>query len=131
VADELVSGTREVPAEEIEPTEPEPEAETDSETDSEAEAEADPDSEAEPEEDQPDDETEAVASDTDPDAVDYSLFVPGPSGYELVPQTGIPPKAGQTVELVMPDRDEPTVYEVVRSGRPLPGGDVCVYLAQV
>jgi hypothetical protein len=85
----------------------------------------------EPEEDQPEDGTEAVASDTDPDAVDYSLFVPGPGGYELVPQTGIPPKAGQTVELVMPDRDEPTVYEVVRSGRPLPGGDVCVYLAQV
>jgi hypothetical protein len=35
------------------------------------------------------------------------------------------------VELVFPDRDEPAVFEVVRSGRTLPGGDVCVYLAQV
>ena len=63
--------------------------------------------------------------------VDYSLFVPGPNGYELLPQTGVPPQAGQIVELVLPDRDEPIVYEVARSGRTLPGGDVCVYLAQV
>ena len=35
------------------------------------------------------------------------------------------------VELIFPDREEPAVFEVVRSGRPLPGGDVCVYLAQV
>jgi hypothetical protein len=63
--------------------------------------------------------------------IDYSLFVPGPNGYELVPQTGVPPQAGQTVELLLPDQDEPVLFEVVRSGRTLPGGDVCVYLAQV
>ena len=40
-------------------------------------------------------------------------------------------QAGQTVELVFPDREEPVVYEVARSGRTLPDGDVCVYLAQV
>jgi hypothetical protein len=57
--------------------------------------------------------------------------VPGPNGYELIPQTGVPPQAGQRVELDMPDRDEPVLFEVVRSGRTLPGGDVCVYLAQV
>ena len=63
--------------------------------------------------------------------VDYSLFVPGPNGYELVPQTGVPPQAGQIVELELPDQDEATTFEVVRSGRTLPDGDVCVYLAQV
>ncbi|HEU5215581.1 MAG TPA: hypothetical protein VFU30_08575, partial [Gaiellaceae bacterium] len=63
--------------------------------------------------------------------VDYSLFVPGPNGYELVPQTGVPPQPGETVEIVLPDRDEPSLFEVVRSGRTLPDGDVCVYLAQV
>jgi hypothetical protein len=68
---------------------------------------------------------------TDPVEIDYSLFVPGPGGYELVPQTGIPPQAGQRVELLYPDREEPVVYEVLRSGRTLPQGDVCVYLAQV
>jgi hypothetical protein len=68
---------------------------------------------------------------TETHEVDYSLFVPGPDGYELVPRTGVPPKAGETVELALPDRDEPAVFEVVRSGRTLPGGDVCVYLAQV
>jgi hypothetical protein len=62
---------------------------------------------------------------------DYSLFVPGPNGYELVPRTGIPPQAGDTVELDLPEREEPARFEVVRSGRTLPGGDVCVYLAQV
>ena len=69
--------------------------------------------------------------DGEAEEVEYSLFVPGPNGYELVPQTGVPPQAGQTVELIFPDREEPAVFEVVRSGRPLPGGDVCVYLAQV
>ena len=68
-------------------------------------------------------------SETEP--TDYSLFVPGPNGYELVPQTGIPPQAGDAVELDLPDREEPARFEVVRSGRTLPGGDVCVYLAQV
>jgi chromosome segregation ATPase len=67
----------------------------------------------------------------EPEEIDYSLFVPGPNGYELVPQTGVPPQAGQRVELDLPDRDEPVLFEVVRSGRTLPGGDVCVYLAQV
>jgi len=43
----------------------------------------------------------------------------------------VPPQAGQAVELLLPDREEPVLYEVVRSGRTLPGGDVCVYLAQV
>jgi chromosome segregation ATPase len=75
----------------------------------------------------------AVVSDevSETQEIEYSLFVPGPNGYELVPQTGVPPQAGQRVELVFPDRDEPAVFEVVRSGRTLPGGDVCVYLAQV
>jgi hypothetical protein len=68
---------------------------------------------------------------TEAEVVDYSLFVPGPNGYDLIPQTGVPPQAGQTVELVMPNGDEPVLYEVVRSGRTLPGGDICVYLAQV
>jgi hypothetical protein len=68
---------------------------------------------------------------TDGEEIDYSLFVPGPNGYDLVPQTGVPPQAGQTVELDFPDQEEPVLYEVVRSGRTLPGGDVCVYLAQV
>ena len=35
------------------------------------------------------------------------------------------------VELALPDQEEPTLFEVVRSGRTLPDGDVCVYLAQV
>jgi predicted nucleic acid-binding Zn-ribbon protein len=101
------------------------------------EAEAAPEVEVEPEaatEAEPEPETaeaEEVAEETQPEEVEYSLFVPGPNGYELVPQTGVPPKAGEKVELDLPDRDEPTVFEVVRSGRPLPDGDVCVYLAQV
>jgi hypothetical protein len=87
--------------------------------------EAEPEAELEPLELETD-ETSAEAEE-----IEYSLFVPGPHGYELVPQTGVPPQAGQTVELELPDRDEPVLYEVVRSGRTLPGGDVCVYLAQV
>ena len=76
---------------------------------------------------------EAATDESDSEAkeIDYSLFVPGPNGYELVPQTGVPPRAGQKVELIFPDREEPAVFEVVRSGRTAPGGDVCVYLAQV
>jgi hypothetical protein len=66
---------------------------------------------------------------TEPEAGGYSLFVPGPNGYELIPQTGVPPQAGAIVELVLPDRDEVTVYEVARSSRTLPDGDVCVYLS--
>jgi hypothetical protein len=81
--------------------------------------------------DQTETETEEATPEADSEEIDYSLFVPGPNGYELVPQTGVPPRAGQTVELVLPDREEPILFEVVRSGRPLPGGDVCVYLAQV
>ena len=83
-------------------------------------------------------EAEPVSEDAEPgeepveaEEIEYSLFVPGPNGYELVPQTGVPPQAGQTVELDLPDRDEPVLFEVVRSGRTLPGGDVCVYLAQI
>jgi hypothetical protein len=76
-------------------------------------------------------ETEPLSTETESGPVDYSLFVPSPNGYELVPQTGVPPQAGETVEIVLPDRNEPTLFEVVRSGRTLPGGDVCVYLAQV
>jgi vacuolar-type H+-ATPase subunit I/STV1 len=86
---------------------------------------------AEPAEDAAADETDAEQVDVETEVVDYSLFVPGPNGYELVPQTGVPPQPGETVELVLPDREEPAVFEVVRSGRTLPGGDVCVYLAQV
>ena len=91
---------------------------------------------AEPEADQPEtenvaDESEPAPSDTEQEPLDYSLFVPGPNGYELVPQTGVAPQAGETDELVLPDREEPVLFEVVRSGRTLPGGDMCVYLAQV
>jgi hypothetical protein len=74
---------------------------------------------------------DSTQSEPESEAIDYSLFVPGPNGYELVPQTGVPPQAGQRVELVFPDRDEPAVFDVVRTGRTLPDGDVCVYLAQV
>ena len=87
--------------------------------------------EAEPETTVVSDEVESDETDSEAEEIEYSLFVPGPNGYELVPQTGVPPRAGQTVELIFPDREEPAVFEVVRSGRPLPGGDVCVYLAQV
>jgi chromosome segregation ATPase len=76
-------------------------------------------------------EIEWVDSVSDSEEVEYALFVPGPNGYELVQQAGIPPQPGQTVELLLPERDEPAVFEVVRSGRTLPGGDICVYLAQV
>ena len=110
---ELVSGSVELPEE----TEPEPEPEVEAEAETEVETE-----ELEVATDEPDAET---------DEIEYSLFVPGPNGYELVPQTGVPPQAGQTVELVLPDQEEPVLYEVVRSGRTLPDGDVCVYLAQV
>jgi chromosome segregation ATPase len=84
---------------------------------------------AEPEAVEPDPEPSAETSEAEP--VDYSLFVPGPNGYDLVPQTGIPPYAGQRVELILSDQEQPALFEVVRSGRTLPGGDVCVYLAQV
>jgi hypothetical protein len=77
------------------------------------------------------DEVESDETGGEAEEIEYSLFVPGPNGYELVPQTGVPPQAGQKVELIFPDREEPAVFEVVRSGRTLPGGDVCVYLAQV
>jgi hypothetical protein len=92
--------------------------------------------ELEPQTDEPEsqetiDEPDLEQLEAETNAVAYSLFVPGPNGYELVPQTGVPPQAGETVELVLPDSEEPVVFEVVRSGRTLPGGDVCVYLAQV
>ena len=111
---ELVSGSVELPEEAVFD---EPEAE--------AEAEVEPELESE--------EPAAAAdeADTEGEEIEYSLFVPGPNGYELVPQTGVPPQAGQTVELDLPDHDEPALFEVVRSGRTLPDGDVCVYLAQV
>ena len=73
--------------------------------------------------------TDSSEPDTEPEAGGYSLFVPSPNGYELIPQTGVPPQAGQIVELVLPDQDEATVYEVARSSRTLPDGDVCVYLS--
>ena len=103
---------------EVEPeieVEPQPESEVESEVESELEPEA----------------TASSRPDVEPEVIEYSLFVPGPNGYDLVPQTGVPPQAGQTVELIFPDRGEPALFEVVRSGRTLPGGDVCVYLAQV
>jgi len=92
-----------------------------------------PSVEAEFEADAENEEPEAGAPerDVEAEAIEYSLFVPGPNGYELIPQTGVPPQAGQTVELVLSEQEEPVLYEVVRSGRTLPGGDVCVYLAQV
>jgi hypothetical protein len=107
LATELVSGDEEIP-EEPQPVAAEPEAEAAAET-----------------------EEPTGEPVTDGEEIDYSLFVPGPNGYDLVPQTGVPPQAGQTVELDFPDQEEPVLYEVVRSGRTLPGGDVCVYLAQV
>ena len=91
------------------------------------EAEAEVEAEADAERREP----EAGANDAEADEIDYSLFVPGPNGYELIPQTGVPPQAGQRVKLVLSDEAEPVLYEVARSGRTLPGGDVCVYLAQV
>jgi len=110
LATELVSGVEEIPGEPEDVTaEPEPEATVETQ-------------EPEPHADEPV---------TEGEEIDYSLFVPGPNGYDLVPQTGVPPQAGQTVELLFPDQDEPVLFEVVRSGRTLPGGDVCVYLAQV
>ena len=104
------------------------------EAEAEAEGEAEAEREADDAEPQPDDaaaEAEWVELDLESEEMAYSLFVPGPNGYELVPQTGVPPQPGQTVELILPDGEEPAVYEVVRCGRTLPGGDVCVYLAQV
>jgi chromosome segregation ATPase len=104
----------------------EPAAEPESEVEPEVEH-----TEAEAHETQETEEIAEIAPEAQSEPVDYSLFVPGPNGYELVPQTGVPPQAGQNVELDLPDRDEPVLFEVVRSGRTLPGGDVCVYLAQV
>ena len=68
---------------------------------------------------------------TQTDRADYSLFVPGPNGYELVPQSGVPPQAGDIIELVLADLEEPARFEVLRSSRTLPAGDICVYLAPV
>jgi myosin heavy subunit len=118
LAAELVSGDEE-PAEK-----PEAEVESEFETQTETETEQ-PEAEVEAPE------VEEISPEAQSEPVDYSLFVPGPNGYELVPQTGVPPQAGQIVELALPDREEPILFEVVRSGRPLPGDDVCVYLAQV
>ena len=103
------------PAQE-DPVQEDPVQENAAEAETEPEPETEPDPEPEPE--------------TEPGPTGYSLFVPGPNGYELIPQTGVPPQAGQIVELVMPDSDEVTVYEVARSSRTLPDGDVCVYLSQ-
>jgi hypothetical protein len=113
LAAELVSGSDEI-SDEPEPVEAEPEATVVSD---------------EVESENPEAGTDEC--DSEAEEIDYSLFVPGPNGYELVPQTGVPPQAGQKVELIFPDREEPAIFEVVRSGRTRPGGDVCVYLAQV
>ena len=99
-----------------------------------ATVESEPEAEAEiveVESEEPAAEADTGEPDAAAEAIEYSLFVPGPNGYELVPQTGVPPQDGQTVELVLPDGEEPTLFEVVRTGRTLPDGDVCVYLAQV
>jgi hypothetical protein len=77
--------------------------------------------------DEPD--AEQASADTDP--VEYSLFVPGPNGYELIPQSGLPPQAGDIIELAVAEQDEPARFEVLRSSRTLPAGDICVYLAPV
>jgi fused signal recognition particle receptor len=118
LAAELVSETEELPAE-LMVTDGEPESESETETEVELETELEPEAADSPE------------PDAEQEEVEYSLFVPGPNGYDLVPQTGVPPQAGQTVELIFPDREEPALFEVVRSGRTLPAGDICVYLAQV
>jgi hypothetical protein len=117
LAAELVSWREGLPEED-----PEPEPESAPELESELGAETDAD--------EPETESEPVSAD-ESEPVEYSLFVPGPNGYELIPQTGVPPAAGQKVELIRPDQEEPLLYEVVRSGRTLPAGEVCVYLAQV
>jgi hypothetical protein len=96
-----------------------------------AEPEVEPEQQTEPEPESDASEPEETAAEAEPEEIDYSLFVPGPNGYELIPQTGVPPKTGQTVELILPNGEEPILFEVVRSGRTLPDGDVCVYLAQV
>jgi hypothetical protein len=113
LATELATGSDELPEEHI------------------AAEEAAPEAEAEVTEGVPSEEVVSEEPALEAEEIDYSLFVPGPNGYELVPQTGVPPQSGQTVELILPDGEEPTLYEVVRSGRTLPDGDVCVYLAQV
>src|SRR6185437_1794461 len=59
--------------------------------------------------------TDSSEPDTEPETGGYSLFVPSPNGYELIPQTGVPPQAGEIVELVLADKDEVAVYEVARS----------------
>jgi multidrug efflux pump subunit AcrA (membrane-fusion protein) len=120
LAAELVSGVEELP-EELAVTDPETEPEATEEQPEPAAAVDEIETGAETEPGEPDTETE----------IEYSLFVPGPNGYDLVPQTGVPPQAGTKVELILPNGDEPIAYEVVRSGRTLPDGDVCVYLAQV
>ena len=56
---------------------------------------------------------------------------PGPNGYELIPRSGVPPQAGDTIELVVAEQEEPARFEVLRSSRTLPAGDICVYLAPV
>jgi chromosome segregation ATPase len=112
LATELATGSEELP--------PEPSAD-------EPEPEAEPEAASE----EPAPEADTDDPDAEAEVIEYSLFVPGPNGYELVPQTGLPPQAGQRVELVLSVSEEPTLYEVVRSGRTLPDGDVCVYLAQV
>jgi multidrug efflux pump subunit AcrA (membrane-fusion protein) len=120
LAAELVSGAEELP-DELADTDPETEPAAADVQPEPAADEAEAEAEAATEPDELDTETE----------IEYSLFVPGPNGYDLVPQTGVPPQAGTKVELILPNGDEPVAYEVVRSGRTLPGGDVCVYLAQV
>jgi hypothetical protein len=126
LATDLVSGGEERAEEPEVEAEVEPEIEADTgQPEPEAEAPENETSETEAHK------TEEIAPEAQPETVDYSLFVPGPNGYELVPQTGVPPKAGEKVKLILPEHNEPTVFEVVRSGRPLPDGDVCVYLAQV
>jgi chromosome segregation ATPase len=121
LAAELVSNREQLPQELVTDVEPEPEPEAEVTVEAEPEAQTEPETEA----------GEPAQPEAESEAVDYSLFVPGPNGYDLIPQNGVPPRAGQTVELIFPDREEPAVFEVVRSGRTLPDGDVCVYLAQV
>jgi hypothetical protein len=72
---------------------------------------------------------EITTPEAEPDPVDYALFVPGPKGYQLVRQTGVPPQAGETVEVIPPDSEQPAWVEVARCARTLPGGGLCVYLA--
>ena len=77
------------------------------------------------------DEAEAEQPATEGEEIEYSLFVPGPERLRARPADGRA-AAGRPDRRARPARPGGAdLFEVVRSGRTLPDGDVCVYLAQV